>query len=74
MVSSSGRTGRATTAPAWSGWHRASAHNSKLLLQHANEQEQSSAATGSGGGGPCPSILDRLKDLGSRAQNWLEEG
>ncbi|MDI3194783.1 hypothetical protein QK290_09705 [Pseudarthrobacter sp. AL07] len=65
----------------WSGNHRPSLervasslrHNSKLLLQHANEQEQSSAETGSGGGGPSPSILDRLKDLGSRAQNWLEE-
>jgi hypothetical protein len=64
----------------WSGNHRPSLervasslrHNSKLLLQHANEQEQSSAVTGGGGGGGS-SALDRLKDLGSRAMNWLEE-
>lgn len=63
----------------WSGNHRPSLervaaslrHNSKLLLQHANEQEQSSAETGGGSGGS--SVLDRLKDLGNRAQNWLEE-
>ncbi|QNE16002.1 hypothetical protein [Pseudarthrobacter sp. NBSH8] len=63
----------------WSGNHRPSLervasslrHNSKLLLQHANEQEQSSAETGGGSG--SSSVLDRLKDLGSRAQNWLEE-
>ncbi|WP_426988528.1 hypothetical protein [Pseudarthrobacter sp. Y6] len=65
----------------WSGNHRPSLervasslrHNSKLLLQHANEQEQSSAETGGGSGGGGSSALDRLKDLGSRAQNWLEE-
>ena len=65
----------------WSGNHRPSLervasslrHNSKLLLQHANEQEQSSAETGGGSGGGGSSALDRLKDLGSRAKNWLEE-
>lgn len=66
----------------WSGNHRPSLervasslrHNSKLLLQHANEQEQSSAATGGGtSGGGGTSVLDKIKDLGSRAQNWLEE-
>ncbi|MDQ5861220.1 MAG: hypothetical protein M3536_03020 [Actinomycetota bacterium] len=65
----------------WSGNHRPSLervasslrHNSKLLLQHANEQEQSSAETGGGSGGGGSSVLDKLKDLGSRAKNWLEE-
>jgi hypothetical protein len=49
-------------------------HNSKLLLQHANEQEQASDAAGAGssgtGGG---SVLDKLKGWGGRAQTWLEE-
>ncbi|BAS11325.1 hypothetical protein AHiyo4_47470 [Arthrobacter sp. Hiyo4] len=66
----------------WSGNHRPSLervasslrHNSKLLLQHASEQEQSSAATGGGSiGSGGTSVLDKIKDLGSRAQNWLEE-
>ncbi|HAG59424.1 MAG TPA: hypothetical protein DEP82_09145 [Arthrobacter bacterium] len=63
----------------WSGNHRPSLervasslrHNSKLLLQHADEQEKASDKSGGGPGGT--SILDKIKDLGNRAQIWLEE-
>jgi hypothetical protein len=64
----------------WSGNHRPALervvsslrHNSKLLLQHADEQEKASDESGGaiGGGG---SFLDRLKDLGHRTETWLEE-
>lgn len=63
----------------WSGKHRPSLervasslrHNSKLLLQHANEQEKASDKSGGGSGGG--SLLDRLKDLADRAKTWLQE-
>ena len=48
-------------------------HNSKLLLQHANEQEKASDSSSGGGGGGGGSFLDKLKGLGGRAQTWLEE-
>ncbi|QOD03247.1 hypothetical protein [Pseudarthrobacter sp. BIM B-2242] len=61
----------------WTGSHRPALervaqslrHNSKLLLQHANEQEKASDASGGGGG----SFLDTLRGLGGRAQTWLEQ-
>lgn len=61
----------------WTGSHRPALervaeslrHNSKLLLQHANEQEKASETSGGGGS----SFLDRIKDLGSRAQTWIEQ-
>lgn len=64
----------------WSGSHRPSLervasslrHNSKLLLQHADEQEKASDKSG-GGAGADGSFLGRLKDLGTGAKTWLEE-
>lgn len=61
----------------WTGTHRPTLervasslrHNSKLLLQHANEQENASNSSGGGGG----SFLDQLSGLGGRARTWLEE-
>jgi hypothetical protein len=63
----------------WAGSHRPTLervastlrHNSKLLLQHANEQEKASDSSGGGSGGG--NFLDKLKGLGGRAQTWLEE-
>jgi hypothetical protein len=63
----------------WAGNHRPSLervasslrHNSKLLLKHADEQEKASDKSGGALGGL--SILDKIKDLGSRAKTWLEE-
>ncbi len=62
----------------WTGTHRPTLervasslrHNSKLLLQHANEQEKASQTGRNASGG---SFVDKLKDLGSRAQAWLEQ-
>ncbi|MET3719929.1 hypothetical protein [Arthrobacter sp. UYEF21] len=61
----------------WTGNHRPALervasslrHNSKLLLQHADEQEKASDKSSGGGG----SFLDRLKDSGGRAKSWFEE-
>ena len=63
----------------WTGSHRPTLervasslrHNSKLLLQHADEQEKASDTSGGGSGGS--SALNTLKDLGGGAMTWLEE-
>ncbi|MET4592482.1 hypothetical protein [Arthrobacter sp. 754] len=62
----------------WTGSHRPSLervvsslrHNSKLLLQHADEQEKASDKSGGGGSG---SVLGKFLDLGSKGVSWLEE-
>jgi hypothetical protein len=62
----------------WSGRHRPNLeqvasnlrHNSKLLLQHAEEQEKSSAGS-SGGSGASP--LDNIKAKANDGLNWLEQ-
>lgn len=63
----------------WTGSHRPTLErvasslrqNSKLLLQHANEQEKASDSPGGGSGGG--NFLDKLTGLGGRAQAWLVE-
>jgi hypothetical protein len=63
----------------WTGSHRPALervaeslrHNSKLLLQHADEQEKASDKSGGGSGGG--SFLDTLNGLGGHAQTWLEQ-
>jgi hypothetical protein len=63
----------------WTGSHRPTLervaeslrHNSKLLLQHADEQEKASDTSGGGAGGG--SFLDKIRDMGNSAKTWLEE-
>jgi hypothetical protein len=69
----------------WAGSHRPALervasslrHNSKLLLQHASEQEKASdssgAGAGAGGGAGGGSFLDQLRGLGGGARTWLEQ-
>ncbi|MDR6416482.1 hypothetical protein [Pseudarthrobacter sulfonivorans] len=62
----------------WTGSHRPTLervasslrHNSRLLLQHADEQEKASDTSGGGGGS---NALNTIKDLGGRAKTWFEE-
>lgn len=62
----------------WTGSHRPSLervvsslrHNSKLLLQHAEEQEK--ASNKSSGGSPS-GVLGKFMDLGNKGVSWLEE-
>lgn len=61
----------------WNGSYRPSLervvsslrHNSKLLLQHADEQEKASDQSGGGG---STSILGKFVDLGNKGLSWLE--
>lgn len=64
----------------WTGSHRPTLervasslrHNSKLLLQHADEQEKASDQSGGGSSGGS-NALNTLKNLGDRAKTWVEE-
>jgi hypothetical protein len=63
----------------WSGNHRPGLdkvvdslrENSRLLLQHAEEQEKSSASSPAGNGGN--SAWDRIASLADQAREWLRE-
>jgi len=66
----------------WTGTHRPSLErvvaslraNSKILRQHADEQDQASTSGGGGGGeGGGSGTWDRIKSLAGQAKDWFEE-